>query len=62
MIDDQKRNTDDISAECNCGNEFLEVKLRVSSPPEHTFKIIERNHVIKNEYWEDIADIMNSTD
>lgn len=33
------------------GKEFLKGEWRVSSQPLYTFKIIEKNHLMKSEYW-----------
>lgn len=33
------------------GDEFLEGEWRVSSKPKYIFRIIEKNHIMKGEYW-----------
>ncbi len=33
------------------GDENLEGEWRVSSKPQYTYRVVERNHAIKNEYW-----------
>lgn len=33
------------------GEEYLEGELRISSPLENTYQIVERNHIMKSEYW-----------
>jgi vancomycin resistance protein VanW len=33
------------------GEEYLEGEWRVSSRPDYSFKVVEKNHIMKGEYW-----------
>ncbi len=33
------------------GSEYLEGEIRVSSPPEYRYEIVERDHEMRGEYW-----------
>ena len=47
-----KNNTNDTyQLVIRVGSEYLEGEWRVTSPPEYQYRVVERNHEMRGEYW-----------
>lgn len=47
-----KNNTNDTyQLVIQVGSEYLEGEWRVTSPPEYQYRVVERNHEMRGEYW-----------
>lgn len=47
-----KNNTDDTYQLCvSVGSKYLEGEWRVTSMPNYTYEVVERNHEMRGEYW-----------